>query len=64
MKKLLAMLLAAAMTIGTASVAFADDGNPFAIENQTYPTLGAAVAAASEMEGTVTIRMLDNASSC
>ena len=62
MKKLLAMLLAAAMTIGTASVAFADDGDLFAIGNKTYPTLGAAVEAASGMEGTVTIRMLDNAS--
>lgn len=62
MKKLLAMLLAAAMTIGTASVAFADDGDLFAIGNKTYPTLGKAVEAASGMEGTVTIRMLDDAS--
>lgn len=62
MKKLLAMLLAAAMAIGTASVAFADDKKLFAIGNNTYATLGEAVEAASSMEGTVTIQMLDNAS--
>lgn len=62
MKKLLAMLLAAAMTIGTASVALADEKDLFAIGSQTYATLGDAVKAASGMEGTVTIRMLDNAS--
>lgn len=62
MKKLLAMLLAAAMAIGTASVALADEKDLFAIGSQTYATLGDAVEAASEMEGTVTIQMLDNAS--
>ena len=62
MKKFLAMVLAAAMTIGTASVAFADDKKLFAIGNNTYATLGEAVEAASSMEGTVTIQMLDNAS--
>ena len=62
MKKLLAMLLAAAMSIGTASVALADEKDLFAIGSQTYATLGDAVKAASGMEGTVTIRMLDNAS--
>ena len=48
MKKLLAMLLAAAMTIGTASVALADDTGLFKLNGTRYDTLQDAVNAAGE----------------
>ena len=48
MKKLLAMLLAAAMTIGTASVALADDTGLFELNGTRYDTLQDAVNAAGE----------------
>ena len=62
MKKLLAMLLAAAMTIGTASVALADD--MVAEYNGTkYPTLSEAVQAVIDSPNkTGTVTLLDNAS--
>lgn len=62
MKKLLAMLLAAAMTIGTASVALADD--MVAEYNDTkYPTLSEAVQAVIDSPSkTGTVTLLDNAS--
>ena len=48
MKKLLAMLLAAAMTIGTASVALADDTGLFKLNGTRYDTLQEAVNEAGE----------------
>ncbi len=48
MKKLLAMLLAAAMTIGTASVALADDTGLFQLNGTRYDTLQEAVNEAGE----------------
>lgn len=48
MKKLLAMLLAAAMTIGTASVALADDTGLFKLNGTRYDTLQEAVDKAGE----------------
>ena len=62
MKKLLAMLLAAAMTIGTASVALAED--MVAEYNGTkYPTLSEAVQAViNSPNKTGTVTLLDNAS--
>lgn len=62
MKKLLAMLLAAAMAIGTASVALADD--MVAEYNGTkYPTLSEAVQAViNSPNKTGTVTLLDNAS--
>lgn len=56
MKKLLAMLLAAAMTIGTASVAFADDTGLFELNGTRYDTLQEAVNEAGEGD---TIKLLE-----
>lgn len=62
MKKLLAMLLAAAMTIGTASVAFADD-MVAEYNGKKYPTLSEAVQAVIDSPNkTGTVTLLDNAS--
>lgn len=56
MKKLLAMLLAAAMTIGTASVALADDTGLFELNGTRYDTLQEAVNKAGEGD---TIKLLE-----
>ena len=57
MKKLLAMLLAAAMTIGTASVALADDTGLFELNGTRYDTLQEAVNAAGKGD---TITLLES----
>ena len=57
MKKLLAMLLAAAMTIGTASVALADDTGLFKLNGTRYDTLQEAVNAAGKGD---TITLLES----
>lgn len=57
MKKLLAMLLAAAMTIGTASVALADDTGLFKLNGTRYDTLQEAVDKAGEGD---TITLLES----
>lgn len=57
MKKLLAMLLAAAMTIGTASVALADDTGLFELNGTRYDTLQEAVNEAGEGD---TINLLES----
>ena len=57
MKKFLAMVLAAAMAIGTASVAFADDTGLFKLNGTRYDTLQEAVDKAGEGD---TITLLES----
>lgn len=58
MKKLLAMLLAAAMTIGTASVALADDTGLFELNGTRYDTLQEAVNEAVKVIQLTFLRVL------